>query len=171
MPQDMAKREGGKEVGYQNVAGSTGQPRATGLPIDFYNRNLVLAFAARDIRVASNAKMFTTKITSRGINYSGIIKSQFGLTMSYAPPPAPIEKQMALMMVQILAVAADAVPIVGPLVSFGIYVAGNTIIDSSWPSQFENSAPPIFALIYSQKGNISKYAGNPSKKVKFALKK
>ena len=60
-------------------------------------------------------------------------------------------------MVQILSVAAGLIPVVGPLVGFTIYIGGNTIIDAAWISQFENSTPPIFALLYSQKGNITKH--------------
>ncbi|KAL4966908.1 uncharacterized protein BDV14DRAFT_198373 [Aspergillus stella-maris] len=175
LPSHMVTRTGAKEVGYQNVSGGDGS--RTGFPIDFYARNMVVAFPCRDIKVTKNTVSgykvngeTTPKIAAAGIDYPQLVKSEFGFVMTYMPPPTDLEKQIISFMIQILPIAADMIPVIGAVVGFAIYVGGNTILDSAWISQFEHSTPPVCALLYSQKGNVSKYIGPNGKKIKLKLK-
>ncbi|KAJ5692390.1 hypothetical protein N7462_001813 [Penicillium macrosclerotiorum] len=175
LPSNMVKREGEKEVGYQNVSRSNGGE--TGIPINFYDRNLVVTFACRDVKIADGAMNHTAFagkdteiITLNEIGYPSLIQIELGLTMQYLPEPTSVEQQIASFMVQLIAIAVEAIPVVGPAASFIVYVGGNVLIDNAWINQFENSSPPVFALIYSQKGSISKFVGRQGKKLKLKLK-
>ncbi|RAH44292.1 uncharacterized protein BO95DRAFT_433297 [Aspergillus brunneoviolaceus CBS 621.78] len=169
MPGEVYTRQGEKEVGYQNVSAKGEQGR----PIDFYSRDLVLAFPAREVKTSSATKDMTPDhgvITYNGKNFPDIIKREYGLVMNYnITESTPWEKQLALFMVQILAVAADAIPVVGPLVSFTIYMGGNSIIDAAWISEYESSSLPVFALLYSQRRNVAKYKTKVAPKFNFKL--
>ncbi|RAH65967.1 uncharacterized protein BO66DRAFT_431602 [Aspergillus aculeatinus CBS 121060] len=169
MPGEVYTRQGEEEVGYQNVSAKGEKGR----PIDFYSRDLVLAFPAREVKTSSATKDMTPDhgvITYNGKTFPDIIKREYGLVMNYnITESTPWEKQLALFMVQILAVAADAIPVVGPLVSFTIYMGGNSIIDAAWISQYENSSPPVFALLYSQRSNVAKYKTKVAPKFNFKL--
>ncbi|KAJ5362456.1 hypothetical protein N7541_003300 [Penicillium brevicompactum] len=175
LPGNMVKREGEKEVGYQNVSRSNGGE--TGIPINFYDRNLVVAFACRDVKISDGAHNHTAFagreteiITLYELTYPSLIQNELGLTMQYLPEPTSVEQQIASFMVQLISIAVEAIPVVGPAASFIIYVGGNVLIDNAWINQFENSSPPAFALMYSQKGNVSKFVGRQGKKLRLKLK-
>ncbi|PYI19865.1 hypothetical protein BO99DRAFT_432222 [Aspergillus violaceofuscus CBS 115571] len=169
MPGEIYTRQGEGEIGYQNVSAKGEKGR----PIDFYSRDLVLAFPTREVMTSAATKDVTPDhgiITYNGKTFPDIIKREYGLVLNYKiTESTPWEKQLALFMVQILAIAADAIPVVGPLVSFTIYMGGNSIIDAAWISQYENSSPPVFALLYSQRSNVAKYKAKVAPKFKFNL--
>ena len=77
------------------------------------------------------------------INYTTFIESDLGIKMQYVLNPKPLWRQLAEFLTQIISVLAEAIPVVGPFVSFAVYFAAYAAMESSWISGFENSAPPI----------------------------
>jgi hypothetical protein len=173
LPDTIIRTNREKDVGYQNVSADG----KAGVPIDLYSRNLVVAFPCTDLKVTKKTEVVRIEgnndammITQFGINYPQLVASEHGLLMQYSPPELPREIALAQCLVQIAAVLAESIPIIGPAVSFTVYTVGNTVIDSQWIAQYENFAPPIFATIYSQKGNIKKYITQRNFKLKLKLK-
>ncbi|KAL4946596.1 hypothetical protein BDV06DRAFT_218311 [Aspergillus oleicola] len=85
---------------YQNVTRGDGK---SGLPIDFYSGNMVVAFPARDVKTTDKIRhryefqgSHAEKVTAQALNYEGKIKSKFGLTMQYVPALPSVEKQLSL---------------------------------------------------------------------------
>ncbi|OJK03234.1 hypothetical protein ASPACDRAFT_40557 [Aspergillus aculeatus ATCC 16872] len=82
MPGEVYTRQGEEEVGYQNISAKGEKGR----PIDFYGRDLVLAFPARSVKTSSATKDVTPDhgvITYNGKAFLDIIKREYGLVMNY----------------------------------------------------------------------------------------
>jgi hypothetical protein len=157
IPRSLTRGTGEEEIGYQNVSaeGTEGQL------IDIYERNLVLAFPCRDLKVPRTTHMIfgdPMMITQLGITFPEYIAAQYGLSMQYTPVISTSwEEQLASLLIQLSAVALDFIPGVGPILAFCVYTAGNAVLDATWITKYDSVAPPTVAWILAERGNIKKY--------------
>ncbi|KAL8702454.1 MAG: hypothetical protein Q9201_004378 [Fulgogasparrea decipioides] len=125
------------------------------MPIDIYEYNLVLAFDAQDITVSMESRVtdFALSNTSKYVDYTAFIQSNFGLQMEYFKPPAP-EDWVADFVLQLFTVVLGAIPYIGPVLSFAETVAIQVSKDPEWINKPQNIQPLTMATAVGQKDEI-----------------
>ncbi|KAI9374426.1 hypothetical protein BJX61DRAFT_540775 [Aspergillus egyptiacus] len=151
----------------------TGSPDEA--PIDLYDPRLVVAFATEDVS-CSDATRTSDRIPTPetlgqrsgggeqynmkwAINYTSYIKGEFGLNMEYASKPQtkPIVQQWWEFFGQLAAIGLGFIPVVGPMLSFAMYMVTFVATDPSWINGFENVGPAVLGLLVAHKGTMGKY--------------